>query len=53
MINAYLSRGGTALGRKEAHTYLDVSTLEGYRAAMAMLSVDADELPPLRSDTYI
>ena len=53
LINAYLSRGGTALGRKEAHAYLDVGTLEGYRAAMAMLSVDADELPPLRSDTYI
>jgi glucose-1-phosphate thymidylyltransferase len=43
LINAYLAAGGTALGRKEGHAYVDVGTLEGYRAAMMMLSTDEDD----------
>jgi glucose-1-phosphate thymidylyltransferase len=46
LVNAYLESGGRALGRKEGHAYVDVGTLEGYRAAMMMLSTgdEDDEL---------
>ena len=36
----------TAIGRREGHAYVDVGTLEGYRAAMMMLSAsDEDDVP--------
>jgi glucose-1-phosphate thymidylyltransferase len=38
LVNEYLRRGGTALGCKAGHAYVDVGTLDGYRAAMMMLS---------------
>jgi glucose-1-phosphate thymidylyltransferase len=38
LINAYLAAGGTALGVKAGEAYVDVGTLQGYRAAMLMLS---------------
>jgi glucose-1-phosphate thymidylyltransferase len=38
LINAYLAAGGTALGIKAGEAYVDVGTLQGYRAAMLMLS---------------
>lgn len=38
LVNAYLSRGGTARGVKAGTAYVDVGTLDGYRAAMLMLS---------------
>jgi len=38
LINAYLTRGGRALGVKAGHAYVDVGTLDGYHAAMLMLS---------------
>ncbi|HEU4604488.1 MAG TPA: nucleotidyltransferase family protein [Steroidobacteraceae bacterium] len=37
LVNEYLKRGGTALGCKVGHAYVDVGTLDGYRAAMMML----------------
>jgi glucose-1-phosphate thymidylyltransferase len=46
LINAYLAAGGTALGIKAGAAYVDVGTLQGYRAAMLMLS----ESPPDGSD---
>lgn len=43
LINAYLAAGGSALGIKAGEAYVDVGTLQGYRAAMLMLSETADE----------
>ena len=37
LINAYLSAGGRARGIRAGHAYVDVGTLDGYRAAMMML----------------
>jgi glucose-1-phosphate thymidylyltransferase len=42
LINAYLAEGGTALGFKTGTAYVDVGTLNGYRAAMALLSEQSD-----------
>jgi dTDP-glucose pyrophosphorylase len=38
LVNAYLAQGGTALGFKVGEAYVDVGTLQGYHAAMLMLS---------------
>ena len=38
LINAYLADGGTALGVRTGAAYVDVGTLNGYRAAMALLA---------------
>jgi glucose-1-phosphate thymidylyltransferase len=42
LINAYLADGGTALGIKAGATYVDVGTLNGYRAALALLAEQSD-----------
>lgn len=41
LINAYLAGGGEALGIKAGEAYVDVGTLQGYRAAMLMLGETA------------
>jgi glucose-1-phosphate thymidylyltransferase len=38
LVNAYLAGGGTALGVTAGTAYVDVGTLNGYRAAMALLA---------------
>lgn len=38
LVNAYLAQGGRAVGMRTGETYLDVGTLDGYRAAMRMLA---------------
>ncbi|NLG74957.1 MAG: nucleotidyltransferase family protein [Xanthomonadaceae bacterium] len=38
LVNAYIARGGIARGVRAGSAYVDVGTLDGYRAAMAMLS---------------
>jgi glucose-1-phosphate thymidylyltransferase len=38
LVNAYLERGGTAVGVKAGRSYVDVGTLHGYRSAMALLA---------------
>ncbi|MGN6790743.1 MAG: sugar phosphate nucleotidyltransferase [Rhodanobacteraceae bacterium] len=38
LVNAYLAQGGRAVGVKAGETYLDVGTLDGYHAAMRMLT---------------
>lgn len=38
LVNAYLAAGGRAIGIKAGESYVDVGTLNGYRAAMALLS---------------
>jgi glucose-1-phosphate thymidylyltransferase len=45
LINAYLAAGGTALGVKAGHAYVDVGTLDGYRSAMLMLSEEETTTP--------
>jgi glucose-1-phosphate thymidylyltransferase len=45
LINAYLASGGTALGVKAGHAYVDVGTLDGYRSAMLMLSEEETTTP--------
>jgi glucose-1-phosphate thymidylyltransferase len=37
LVNAYLGQGGTAVGVRAGNAYVDVGTLHGYRAAMALL----------------
>lgn len=38
LVNAYLARGGQAVGVRGGQDYVDVGTLHGYRHAMALLS---------------
>src|SRR5438874_13382582 len=38
LVNAYLTRGGTAIGVKRGDVYVDVGTLNGYREASRVLS---------------
>jgi glucose-1-phosphate thymidylyltransferase len=38
LVNAYLAKGGTALGVKAGAAYVDVGTLHGYRAALRLLN---------------
>jgi dTDP-glucose pyrophosphorylase len=38
LVNAYLARGGRALGVKRGDVYVDVGTLNGYREALRVLS---------------
>ena len=37
LVNAYLARGGVAVGVKAGRAYVDVGTLNGYRAAIGLL----------------
>jgi dTDP-glucose pyrophosphorylase len=41
LVNAYLERGGRALGVRAGESYVDVGTLHGYREAMQLLARDA------------
>ena len=38
LVNAYLGRGGRAVGVKAGRAYVDVGTLGGYRSAITLLS---------------
>jgi glucose-1-phosphate thymidylyltransferase len=42
LVNAYLARGGRAVGVKAGRAYVDVGTLHGYRAAIGLLSEAAE-----------
>lgn len=45
LVNAWLQRGGRAVGVKAGEAYVDVGTLDGYRDAMQMLAArDAETL---------
>ena len=46
LVNAYLASGGVARGIKAGEAYVDVGTLNGYRAALGLL---AQETPPERA----
>jgi len=43
LVNAWLARGGTALGIRAGESYVDVGTLHGYREAMNLLSRETPE----------
>ena len=43
LVNAYLAAGGEAVGVKAGRSYVDVGTLHGYRAAIALLGESADK----------
>ncbi len=45
LVNAYLAAGGEACGIRAGTSYVDVGTLNGYRAALALL---AETAPPVR-----
>jgi dTDP-glucose pyrophosphorylase len=38
LINAYLAQGGSAIGIKAGTDYVDIGTLNGYRAALGLLA---------------
>jgi glucose-1-phosphate thymidylyltransferase len=38
LVNAWIKRGGRALGIRAGHAYVDVGTLDGYREAIRLLS---------------
>jgi glucose-1-phosphate thymidylyltransferase len=51
LVNAYLAQGGQAMASRAGRAYVDVGTLDGYRAAMRLLlseSTAADAQPPPR-----
>jgi glucose-1-phosphate thymidylyltransferase len=50
LVNAYIARGGVASGIRVGHSYVDIGTLHGYRAAIRLLSSSALPLDQSRSD---
>lgn len=48
LVNAYLARGGRALGIRAGTAYVDVGTLHGYREAIDTLKEAAEGAPRLR-----
>ncbi len=43
LVNSYLTQGGAACGVKAGHAYVDVGTVHGYRAAIALLNDPANQ----------
>ncbi|HEY1300488.1 MAG TPA: sugar phosphate nucleotidyltransferase [Stellaceae bacterium] len=53
LVNAYLAGGGRAIGIKAGAAYVDVGTLNGYRAALRLLArSEAEALPFERSAPF-
>jgi glucose-1-phosphate thymidylyltransferase len=46
LVNAYLERGGFAMGVRAGEAYVDVGTLNGYREALRLLSNKSLAHPP-------
>jgi tRNA (mo5U34)-methyltransferase len=44
LVNAYLAKGGQAVGVRAGQSYVDVGTLHGYREAIKVLSANPREL---------
>jgi hypothetical protein len=51
LINAYLAQGGSAIGIKAGTDYVDIGTLNGYRAALGLLA-EKDESGADRESTH-
>ena len=45
LVNAYLARGGKAVGVRAGQAYVDVGTLHGYREAIQLLSTRPNDGP--------
>jgi glucose-1-phosphate thymidylyltransferase len=45
LVNAYLAAGGNAVGVRAGEAYVDVGTLNGYRAALRLLTMAAESAP--------
>ena len=43
LVNAWLARGGEAVGVRAGRAYVDVGTLHGYREAIRLLGGSAEE----------
>jgi glucose-1-phosphate thymidylyltransferase len=43
LVNAYLAKGGYAIGVKRGDVYVDVGTLNGYHEALRVLSYQAEQ----------
>ena len=52
LVNAWLQRGGTAVGIRAGESYVDVGTLHGYREAIRILS-RAGEEPLTKRETMM
>lgn len=52
LVNAYLAKGGRAMGAPIGESYLDVGTLDGYRAAMHLSTGRADGGPARTPDPF-
>jgi glucose-1-phosphate thymidylyltransferase len=52
LVNAWLEQGGEAIGLKAGSAYVDVGTLNGYRAAMSLLQSQDASPQPLRSNGH-
>jgi dTDP-glucose pyrophosphorylase len=52
LVNAWLEQGGDAIGIKAGEAYVDVGTLNGYRAAMSLLQAQAAAEPRARSNGH-
>jgi len=50
LVNAHLGAGGRAVGVKAGHTYVDVGTLHGYRAATQVLAEPGAVTPAHTTD---
>jgi glucose-1-phosphate thymidylyltransferase len=46
LVNAWLARGGDAVGVRAGESYVDVGTLNGYREAMRLLGQSGDDTHP-------
>jgi hypothetical protein len=51
-VNAWLQRGGRAVGIRAGESYVDVGTLHGYREAIRILS-RAGEEPLTKRETVL
>lgn len=47
LVNAWLARGGEAVGIRAGDAYVDVGTLHGYREALQLLARQGDPTPPV------
>jgi glucose-1-phosphate thymidylyltransferase len=43
LVNSYLASGGSAVGIKAGESYVDVGTIDGYRAAVALLAARSED----------
>jgi dTDP-glucose pyrophosphorylase len=53
LVNAYVARGGEAAGIRAGLTYVDVGTLQGYRAAAALLHQAASHRGQEPNGSYV